>query len=97
MNLGSEWPQGTAIRALPVNPAAGETPQIFLHATIADLKIACAAPTKRPFSAAATAEIFPLSPPFFGILIVLHRALKRNFSISPGEIIGFLEWGSGVS
>jgi hypothetical protein len=28
---------------------------------------------------------------------ICPRAGIRNFSISPGEIIGFLEWGSGVS
>jgi hypothetical protein len=73
MSSGSEWPQGTAVRALPVNTATGEAPQIFLHATIADLKIACAAPAKGLFPTAAAADIFPFSPPLSGILIVCSQ------------------------
>ena len=38
--------QGTTVRALPVDPAAGKTPQVFFHAGVTDLEAAGAGPAK---------------------------------------------------
>ena len=64
-----ERSHGTAIGALPANTAACQSPHIFLHAFIANLKSARTAPAKRLFLATAAAYIFPFNAfSFFGLL-----------------------------
>ena len=54
--------QCAAVRALPVHTAAGQSPQILLHAAIADLKATGTSPAKRLRLITAAAPIFSLFP-----------------------------------
>jgi len=44
-----------AVRALPGDGIAGHTPDVFIHAFLADVEAAAAAPAKAKFTAAAVA------------------------------------------
>ena len=49
--------QGTAVRALPVDPTAGKTPQVIFHTGVADLEPAGTGPAKWLRLSTATARV----------------------------------------
>jgi hypothetical protein len=61
--LIAESIHSTTVRALPGNVVAGHAPDIFLHAGLADLKTAAAAPAKWMNPVAAMALLFRRAPP----------------------------------
>jgi hypothetical protein len=67
-----ERSHGTAIGALPANTAAGQSPQIFLHTGIANLKPAGAGPAKKLLIPAAAAHIFPFNAFSFAYFLLFH-------------------------
>ena len=75
---GLKGSQGSAIRALPVDPTARKAPHIIFHACVTDLKTARTGPAKGPiFSATAAPVRFFLAISFF---VISHWALGIGHS-----------------
>lgn len=64
-SLVSEAVLFTAVRALPGNKITGHTPQVCMHATLANAEAAAAAPAKWEYLGAAVAQMvfYSGSPP----------------------------------
>jgi hypothetical protein len=95
MHVSSKRPQGPAIRTLPVDPTTGKSPEVLLHAVVANLKPTETGPAKRLLLVTATAQIsLFLLPTFFSERFLGRRVI--HFGVGKPGFSQIYHWHRGI-